>query len=722
MLILPKQTVTNDAFIQCIVHCTEKSGSVFSSEPAMATESTASTGTTRSTANKARLLVHHLCGVFKDNEEKFSFKYPLAEVYSIIKPLRGIHMTALKQLMTEKYNKRDDQKRAAFHITLGSAFDSNDPVWFMELRSQYMRQVFRLSISIELYRRRLQPIHEYFEIIFTRGSLSMSYILTGLFIQQKYYIGKDKKKNFPVKTATPFQILIFMHSLVYVARTIPSSKKAASIGDRIGFVVQKICRAWGHLSGLLHFDSILDLFMPYMLYDKDTEMFVPIATRDEEYAPKSQMLSLQHSGAVKDEDEIDPSAFVLDENKDKAYRHLVMFFFENLHRELKSNEIFDASKTAVWPSFKAFAVTGNRPAPVFHSLPEDICSILNLQHNENVITIGTSSDEEAVARSSTTSQVGDGGTASPTNNAESPRDDEDMNSSTITAPLRPRRQVPKRVRLTDVVKEEQEVVIVPPSEQPQLKKRRVDLSDGTMQTLWDKLFQSKYCFMFNESFENLSDNVFESGNGSLHERVQLILTDPPYNTRRRSGRLNSQHDWLSDEDMNKACYPFEHLLRPGGHGLIFCSMEQFGERSKKLTNYRKNQKAYDEQRNEASSSATPHNETLGSHLFRVDPCGTHVIRAKGHYLSNPALSNGNERNAVEHVLHFWRRWKKGDDIVQLPKMHQSPFLKLTHPPYVNVIDNVRLTKDEIIYKEVENQDSGPGRKKCFGQNRRVKRC
>lgn len=56
--------------------------------------------------------------------------------------------------------------------------------------------------------------------------------------------------------------------------------------------------------------------------------------------------------------------------------------------------------------------------------------------------------------------------------------------------------------------------------------------------------------------------------------VQVVLTDPPYNTRRLAGQENAEHDVLTDQDVLDAVELFRILLRPGGHVLIFCSMQQ----------------------------------------------------------------------------------------------------------------------------------------------------
>ena len=61
---------------------------------------------------------------------------------------------------------------------------------------------------------------------------------------------------------------------------------------------------------------------------------------------------------------------------------------------------------------------------------------------------------------------------------------------------------------------------------------------------------------------------------SLVCKVQLLLTDPPYNTRRENNMTASAHDELSDRDMDRVVAEAAIMLRPGGHVLIFCSTAQ----------------------------------------------------------------------------------------------------------------------------------------------------
>jgi hypothetical protein len=77
--------------------------------------------------------------------------------------------------------------------------------------------------------------------------------------------------------------------------------------------------------------------------------------------------------------------------------------------------------------------------------------------------------------------------------------------------------------------------------------------------------------MFSCAFEDFSKRAAIE---SLFGKVALVLTGPPYNTRREAGASNSDYDKLSLSSMKEAADVIERLLRPHGHDFIFCSFKQ----------------------------------------------------------------------------------------------------------------------------------------------------
>lgn len=61
----------------------------------------------------------------------------------------------------------------------------------------------------------------------------------------------------------------------------------------------------------------------------------------------------------------------------------------------------------------------------------------------------------------------------------------------------------------------------------------------------------------------------------LRGAVQLVLSDPPYNTRRLHAMPNSHYDNLSEDVLKETVSRIHDWVRPGGHVLLFCSPMQF---------------------------------------------------------------------------------------------------------------------------------------------------
>lgn len=56
--------------------------------------------------------------------------------------------------------------------------------------------------------------------------------------------------------------------------------------------------------------------------------------------------------------------------------------------------------------------------------------------------------------------------------------------------------------------------------------------------------------------------------------VQLVLTDPPYNVRRKRQAKHSTSDELSSSDMRTIVQLVADMLRPGGHAVLFYTAQQ----------------------------------------------------------------------------------------------------------------------------------------------------
>lgn len=62
---------------------------------------------------------------------------------------------------------------------------------------------------------------------------------------------------------------------------------------------------------------------------------------------------------------------------------------------------------------------------------------------------------------------------------------------------------------------------------------------------------------------------------SITERVQLVLTDPPYNILRAGNTGEILHDCLTPEDVPDILEVVDNTVCNRGHAILFCAAEQF---------------------------------------------------------------------------------------------------------------------------------------------------
>lgn len=68
--------------------------------------------------------------------------------------------------------------------------------------------------------------------------------------------------------------------------------------------------------------------------------------------------------------------------------------------------------------------------------------------------------------------------------------------------------------------------------------------------------------------------AYEESGEYLEGEVGPVLTKQPYRTRLEKQNYNSEHDVLTDEDMQNFTEVVLKVLQRGGNGLMFCSRYQ----------------------------------------------------------------------------------------------------------------------------------------------------
>lgn len=95
------------------------------------------------------------------------------------------------------------------------------------------------------------------------------------------------------------------------------------------------------------------------------------------------------------------------------------------------------------------------------------------------------------------------------------------------------------------------------------------------------------CAVFDVPFQSLIAEHDMMTLRILRGTVDFVLTDPPYNVRRKVNTENSEHDKFSFGDMQKISGLLGEVMKPGAHGHVFCSTLQFSKWHKVLSSEQK---------------------------------------------------------------------------------------------------------------------------------------
>jgi DNA methylase len=113
----------------------------------------------------------------------------------------------------------------------------------------------------------------------------------------------------------------------------------------------------------------------------------------------------------------------------------------------------------------------------------------------------------------------------------------------------------------------------PPSQRLRLTQPDADIHEAKNAAV-ECLLSVDKAHMFAASFEEFT--LLPEAR-SLVGKVSLVLTDPPYNTRREAGASNSEYDKMSSSAIKQTADFIEQILTPHGHAFIFCSYQQSAE-------------------------------------------------------------------------------------------------------------------------------------------------
>ena len=480
---------------------------------------------------------------------------------------------------------------------------------------------------------------------------------------------------FATSPTTRFQQLIFI-SLVSelrsrFARCRGVSKGCtlgASNGQRIGWALQTIMTGWEAFAKYLCFENLQQMIFPFLSFHTKDCHFIPLRNRADGYMPSEYENKLQFPiESTTNASETFKYASEVSDNVDSFLRTLTTYFLEDCISTASNTELYALSHSDVWPLLDQFQIQNNQLPTRFHQLPNN--EIENIR--KEISRLQLQQPTPGVPHS-TTLKVENVTFSSQAINSTQPTSTEKGSSSHRRNSQRTALRQQPSASSSELKRN------LPSSSdedfQPE-KKIQKKMSEENLSALLDPLeeFMSGFAKLYCCSYEDLPETHKLMGLEDLSNSVQLLLTDPPYNVRRNRGFDDSAYDSISFEQMKQVATTAGNLLREGGHGIIFCSYDQFALWFDAL-----------------SIPEIP--QGVNKHpmkMFSIDSNPLHIIRHPNFFSTNPGRSSCTLVNTVEYAIHFKKNGLPYSTEATMVSYTAFNHVKSSFQGFRNVIDKVK---------------------------------
>lgn len=359
------------------------------------------------------------------------------------------HSSARKicSMMADKAAKRKTPlSRGVFQTSV-----EDDPV-VLELGSEQVRQIFRLSLSVLVYIKCDARIGQLVAHLFHDGpnSVPLSFIRGGLFLQHalkddssvsstksmkrggnnvwqkkrrasdmdtadseqddfdddssghgtRRGVAKRKKKTKPDSIRPPsipsaYTVIMFLHSLS-MAKDKKGVPAMPSSGNQIGVAVFTITECFKQFKKQISSTPFFKTILPYLSYNRSRCMFSVISKRTDGYSPLSlaNRLPERSEDPVPGPENVSPDAFALSNEVDAAWRYISYLYLDSIQKCV-TNHLLYSQGVQKWEFMKLFewpvgSSSNSRAlfAPIFDSVPSRYAKALNMPLPATSLTSG----------------------------------------------------------------------------------------------------------------------------------------------------------------------------------------------------------------------------------------------------------------------------------------------------------------------------------------------
>ena len=450
-------------------------------------------------------------------------------------------------------------------------------------------------------------------------------------------------------------------------------------GESVGVVLERVMSAWDTTAMILGFESAYMMCRPYMVFDSEKFQFICLANRTDGWAHPDHYSDLLLPSPVVKLRENAGYPGTLDISVDARLRSLTEAVLVSVYDCMIGIDVFGSStnqmeglRTKFFHQPDRFGLNAFIEARIEQSIaldgherlkvwknwnremrvkPVDVCDLKILYETEqrNAASRSLSRERDRLESNESmqhsTRRLGTGG-RKPTNDSGS-QYTSSMDGRASSAMDTVMQDVAEDTPSAEAVGEEEGV----PDHIVQLKK-----------------VMKRFCVAYNCTASRLvhrvnTDSIGMLSGNTIDGQAQLVLTDPPFNTRREKGKTNSDYDDINSAQMFRTGKDISRMLRPGGHALIFSSIKQLVGWGEALQN--------------AES---------GEQSMRTDDVPLILSRRPYVFIQNPMNKSCSLHNIHEFVVHSFKRGMGAAAFEMVDySLHNRDLSR--HPGYVNAIDN-----------------------------------
>ena len=332
-----------------------------------------------------------------------------------------------------------------------------------------------------------------------------------------------------------------------------------SSSQRTGYLIQFISRSWNWLARYMSYKDLEEMVLPYLKYDTSKEWYDVIEKRDEGYMPVESATNFDPNfQPTRIKSETFKNVVELPDNVDRTIRVLIKHYLNDMREMVYLNNFYEKgiNDLQVARRLTKYRIQNDKMPERFSKLEftteiEQVKAARRQVLGLPEITTGIQPASVEIERNPEEHRMEHG-------IEESSSLEEDLEDTIRDLSIS--RLVHNRKK--DMVQ--------------RVKNKNYSSTIASARATVREYMKKEVAIMSAAGYNKFADLMLTLNRPVMGE-TQLVLIDPPYGIRRERGRDNSNYDTLFPDDMKNVVELIDEVLRPGGHGIIFCSAQQFPE-------------------------------------------------------------------------------------------------------------------------------------------------